>query len=61
MVHTVTTYNSYHSGKRKFIKYDVNAVQLPITLVTTQSHAHLLSINPDVLKGNAAQELKACP
>jgi len=44
MVHAVTTYDSYHSGSCKFIKSDVNAVQLPLTLVTTQSHAHLLSI-----------------
>ena len=34
--------------------------QLPLTLVTTLSHASLLSINPDVLKLNAAQELNAC-
>ena len=61
MVHAVTTYNSYHSGSCKFIKSDVNVVQLPLTLVTTQSHAHLLSISPDVLKVNAVQELKACP
>ena len=61
MVHAVTIYNSYHSGTCKFIKCDVNAVQLPLTLVTTQLHIHLLSISPDVLKVNAAQELKACP
>ena len=61
MVHAVTTYNSYHSGACKFIKCDVNAVQLPLTSVTTQSRAHLLSISPDVLKVIAAQELKACP
>ena len=60
-VHAVTTYNSYHSGTHKFVKSDVNAVQLPFALGTTQSRAKLLSINPDVLKVNAAQELKACP
>ena len=58
-VHAVTTYNSYQSGTRKFIKSDFNAEQLPLTLVTTRSHANLLSISPDVLKVNAAQELKA--
>ena len=61
MVHAVTTYNSNHSGTCKFIKCDVNAVQLPLILVTTQSHAHLLSISPNVLKVNAAQEFKPCP
>ena len=40
------------------MQVDVNAVQLPLTLVTTQSHTNLLSISPDVLKGNTAQELK---
>ena len=53
-VRAVTTYNSYHSGTHRFVKSDVNAVQLPLALVTTQSHANLLSINPDVLKVNAA-------
>ena len=33
----------------------------PLTLVTTQSHANLLSINHVVLKVNGEQELKACP
>ena len=46
-------------------RYPVHLVlcieQLPHTLVTTLSHVSLLSINPDVLKVNAAQELKACP
>ena len=74
MVHAVTTYKSYHSGTHKFIKSDVNAVHLPLTIVTTQSYAHFLSISPDVLKVDVAQginlgvlkvkeaqELKACP
>ena len=42
--------------------YPVRTEQLPLTLVTTLSHAlsSLLSINPDALKLNVAQELKAC-
>jgi len=51
MVHAVTTYNSHHS---EFIKFDINAVQLSLTIVTTQSHAHLLSISPKV---NAVQDI----
>jgi len=43
------------------MQVDVNAVQLPLTLVTTRSHTNLLSINPDILKGNTAQELKHMP
>ena len=61
MVHAVTTYNNYRSGTCKFIKCDVNALQLRLMLITAQSYVHLLSISPDVLKVNAAQELKACP
>ena len=59
MVHAVTTLKSYHSGTHKFIRSDFNAVvTVPLTIVTTQSHAYLLSISPDVLKvNNAAQDI----
>ena len=57
MVHAVTTCKSYHSGTHKFIKSGVDAAQLTLTIVTTQSHAHLLSISPDVLKVNVAQDI----
>jgi len=42
------------------VNFALHTEQLPLTLVTTLSHGSLLSINPDALKLNGAEELKAC-